>query len=325
VFSDRAEELIAGIKDFHHPSDTPNLLTNLQWVNGQIRNPDHLSFCCIESARCIVLIRAPIPSETNEEDDPTASLFLSADRQTIITSLNIHTILQKNAKPNICATDTIPPFTIAEIVHEANINFLRNNDSSSSIDDDDPFSLNEFDWPLIASGSVLTHTLLDALMMQSVFHPDILSFWESLFNVTVSPRKSSHSGSSSESKLEFAPDLINLKDNEKKDDDEEIESRHASSDVEMIDELNAWDEDEVNGKDFFTIDKVDVPDDFHGKQFSDLFIYYRSEYSCICIALYRWSVSDSQLPHVVCAPSYNTVLKPRDEVFVLKEFDNTDI
>ena len=36
------------------------------------------------------------------------------------------------------------------------------------------------DWPLLCSGSVMTQSLLDALMIQSVFTPDILAFWEAL-------------------------------------------------------------------------------------------------------------------------------------------------
>jgi hypothetical protein len=135
------------MRDFHS-DDTPNLLTNLHFVNGLQRNPDHLSLCCIQKARCIVLSRAPIASEVTEEgDDPTASLFLNIDRQTIITSLNIHTLLQKSAKEKVGEEEDIiiPPFTIAELVHEANTNFLRNNDTST-MDEDDPFALQEFDW-----------------------------------------------------------------------------------------------------------------------------------------------------------------------------------
>jgi hypothetical protein len=75
---------------------------------------------------------------------------LNIDRQTIITSLNIHTLLQKSAKEakeEVGEEEDIiiPPFTIAELVHEANTNFLRNTDTST-MEEDDPFALQEFDW-----------------------------------------------------------------------------------------------------------------------------------------------------------------------------------
>ena len=37
-----------------------------------------------------------------------------------------------------------------------------------------------YDWPLLAAGCILSHTLLDALMVQAIYNPDIISFWESL-------------------------------------------------------------------------------------------------------------------------------------------------
>lgn len=160
VFSDKAEELTLEIKE--HIDDFPNLLTNLHWVSGYFRNPHHLELCHISSARVIVLMQAPLASEVNEDNDPTASLFLSADRHTIITSLNIHTILQN--QQNTRDPSKLHPFVIAEIVHEANTNFLRNNDYSL-FKNEDPFALQEFDWPLIAAGSVLSHTLMDSLMV----------------------------------------------------------------------------------------------------------------------------------------------------------------
>ena len=78
--------------------------------------------------------------------------------------MNIHTLLQKQQK----LSDTnskLPPFVVAEIVHEANTNFLRNNEYSSFKTNDDSCTLQEFDWPLIAAGSVLSHTLIDSLMV----------------------------------------------------------------------------------------------------------------------------------------------------------------
>ena len=37
-----------------------------------------------------------------------------------------------------------------------------------------------YDWPLLAAGCILSHTLLDALMVQAIYNPDIISFWEAL-------------------------------------------------------------------------------------------------------------------------------------------------
>lgn len=37
-----------------------------------------------------------------------------------------------------------------------------------------------YDWPLLAAGCILSHTVLDALMVQAIYNPDIISFWEAL-------------------------------------------------------------------------------------------------------------------------------------------------
>jgi hypothetical protein len=327
IFSDKAEELTSEIKE--HIDDIPNLLINLHWVTGYFRNPHHLDLCQLDSARVIVLIRAPLASEVNEDNDPTASLFLSADRHTIITSLNIHTLLQNQQKSY--DPSNLPPFIIAEIVHEANTNFLRNNDYSLLKNDEDPFALQEFDWPLIAAGSVLSHTLMDSLMVQSIFHPNILNFWEVLLSPSFMNTNKLNEGNQCNNNTSYKSDIIKL---QKYDNDDK------NSPIIDIDKNSPIDDDNNNSSSSFNemknnnnnefkhidenisiIDKIDVPDQFIERSFGELFIYFLNDYNSIAIALYRWSFSDSgTLPYVVCLPVPSTILKEGDEVFMLKGF-----
>jgi hypothetical protein len=174
---------------------------------------------------------------------------------------------------------------------------------------------------------------MDAFMVQNIFHSDILELWENIFNAVPKRMVSSTPGTDVEKKkIIFAPDIINLREHEKKDDDtESILNDKFTSDP----DIKSWHEDINTEREFLlkedallnqrhTIDKVDVPDDYYGKNFGELFLYYLQDYNCISIALYRWSLSDSQLPHIVCAPSYDTILQKRDEVFILHPIDSSD-
>ena len=112
-------------------------------------------------------------------------MMVNVDRAAIITMLNLHLLLQdyqlkqqnqfKNKNENTGKQyhrdKNLHTFTICEVVHESNIIFLRDQIQTADC------SLLDKDWPLLCSGSVMSHTLLDALMVQSVFTPDILSFW----------------------------------------------------------------------------------------------------------------------------------------------------
>lgn len=155
-------------------------------------------------------------------------------------------------------------------------------------------------------------------MVQCIFHENILELWEKIFNAA--PKKMIHEPSSrTDAKNDF--DFTQLRGNEKKDEDaDSIDGNYRTEPEEAISDIKSW-EDELkacDGNEIFTIDKVDVPDDFLGKSFGDLFIYYLQDYNCVSIALYRWSSSSTlTLPHVVIAPSYHTKLQERDEVFIL--------
>ena len=176
-------------------------------------------------------------------------------------------------------------------------------------------------------------------MVQNIFHSDILELWENIFNAVPKRMISSTSGTDVEKKkIIFAPDIINLREHEKKDDDTDSVNEKLTSDP----DIKNWHEDLDTEREFLlkeeallnqlnqrhTIDKVDVPDDYYGKTFGEMFLYYLQDYNCISIALYRWSLSDSQsdsqLPHIVCAPSYDTILQQRDEVFILHPIDSSD-
>jgi hypothetical protein len=192
-----------------------------------------------------------------------------------------------------------------------------------------------FSRPLLSAGSVFSSSLMDAFMVQNIFHTDILELWENIFNAVPKRMISSTPGTDVEKKkIIFALDIINLREHEKKDDDTDSINEKFTSDS----DIKNWHEDLDNEREFLlkeealltqrhTIDKVDVPDDYYGKTFGELFLYYLQDYNCISIALYRWNVSDSysdsQLPHIVCAPSYDTILQHRDEIFILHPIDSS--
>ena len=53
----------------------------------------------------------------------------------------------------------------------------NNTNSGETVIDDELY-----DWPMLASGSILAHTTLDALLVQAIFNPHILNFWEGLLD-----------------------------------------------------------------------------------------------------------------------------------------------
>lgn len=92
--------------------------------------------------------------------------------------------------------------SVCELVHESNITFLREQrqemqeniytrygqpfktKSSDSYSGNlllmDDATIDYYDWPVLAAGCVFSHTLLDALMVQAIYNPDIISFWEAI-------------------------------------------------------------------------------------------------------------------------------------------------
>lgn len=78
---------------------------------------------------------------------------------------------------------------VSELVHESNIVFLREKCHGSASDKlrqeaedglDGDATTDFFDWPLLAAGCIYSHSLLDALTVQAIFNPDIISFWEAV-------------------------------------------------------------------------------------------------------------------------------------------------
>jgi hypothetical protein len=142
-----------------------------------------------------------------DNNDMSRAVIVDADRHTIIASLNLHFVLKFQHKarkeclsglnhqfPYNNGDKSHVTFTVCEIVHESNIVFLTEQ-GHGKIDDERPFgdggsnhdlnitTADFYDWPLLAAGCVLSHTLLDALMVQAVFNPDIISFWEALTDI----------------------------------------------------------------------------------------------------------------------------------------------
>jgi len=185
----------------------PEIFQNVHFYEGTGRSLEHLIACRVTYARAVVIIRSPVVNEAFEEAlEPTSFATINADRHTIIISLNIHLLLSDKIKKRVTAPVTARksdlPFTICEIVHESNICFLRQSyfattkrktttngsrdyetvllHTSDDVKADDYITHREieFDFPLIAAGSLLPHSLLDSLIIQNIFNPDLLNFWE---------------------------------------------------------------------------------------------------------------------------------------------------
>lgn len=217
VLCDRAEELHSLSPHISRIKADIDVLDGVYFYSGSGRNYDHLNYCRVKHARCVLIIRSPYVCEGSDElkADPLAAM-LNADRNSIITSLNLHSILGEATGISGSMAGSMvnhPPFTITELVHEANISFLRNpledtasipytptdemHDSHSDKinkgkakqkqqqqeqhqqKQDEDFS-HFFDWKLIAAGSIFSHSILDTLIVNCMFNKDVLSFWESI-------------------------------------------------------------------------------------------------------------------------------------------------
>lgn len=164
VLSDRAEELIELLDEIEYAY--PNLLRNIDFYSGYGRNVDHLHMCSVLKAKCVVILRPPVPSESSQESqsiDVSRLAIVNDDKNTIITSMNLHMLIDKGLR------DTkANPFLVCEMVHESNVSFLRQGyfDQSSSRDystmqhiistQDIPMDI--FDWPLLTTGNCQTTT-----------------------------------------------------------------------------------------------------------------------------------------------------------------------
>ena len=141
-----------------------------------------LYFAVLVLACFLCFIRPPIAAETMEDTKETPkSMMVYTDRSAIITMLNLHLLLQQYHTKHFSKEDDLNnqymhTFTICEVVHESNIVFLRDQITTDKKN-------GKSDFPLLQSGSIFSHTLLDALMVKAVFTPDILAFWEALTGI----------------------------------------------------------------------------------------------------------------------------------------------
>jgi len=161
----------------------------------------------VTTAKAVAVIRPPVIAEAAEEGREIGrALMVNADRHTIICSLNLHMLLHSlkhrwrgGHDADDAGTDGVdaPPFTLCEVVHESNILFLREQMRRAPASTaaaaaaprcccccsgGPPREVSEsfFDWPVIAAGALLPHTLLDSIMTQAFFNQDAVSFWEAV-------------------------------------------------------------------------------------------------------------------------------------------------
>lgn len=324
--------------------------------------------------------------------EPTSFATINADRHTIIISLNIHLLLsdkyKKRATDFVAASKSDLPFTICEIVHESNICFLRqsyfattkrNKNTSNGTKDKETalprvqrvhriiaFNENddinaddyithreiEFDFPLIAAGSLLPHSLMDSLIIQNIFNPDLLNFWEALlrcgdkgrcknYTNNDSSTSSSHNTIGDAAQADYFDNQGSSVADPSVDGNDGIsdigyDSDH-SSDIEQLQD-NAYyqlhskyvkfnsatykDYRERIPSDACKIIKIDLPLHFVGRTFQQLFKAFVTHKKCIPIAIFRFPTKDqivhkANLPFTLCVPTPTSVLQERDEIFII--------
>jgi hypothetical protein len=146
-------------------------LDGVHFVFGHGSNPEHLSILKIASSRGVIVVN---PKSCRAEHAIIDNERLLADEQVIIASLQLGMIGSAS-------------HTVAELVYETNSVFLRASTrprdlSRAWIAQSDPLS-EDFDvtyCPLQSSGQVLADVSLEALLIQTIFSPALLSFWESI-------------------------------------------------------------------------------------------------------------------------------------------------
>jgi hypothetical protein len=304
----------------------------------------------VQDARVTVVIRPQIAAESAEESkDASLSAMINADRQTIITSLNLHMILNEVQ----ISAKSPPGFTICEMVHESNLAFLRQNAAADDETDDNPsLSLcrEASDRPLTAAGSVFVHTVLDALMVMTIFNPHILSLYEALLgigmrgSIHVSNRERRGSLGSMFEEPEAATDTFDEEDPDASTDADSSPIRapgciekSANTDTCFIgrmycpegysskstirttrDESPPLQETWSHGPGKGFVDKVDVPSSCVGKPFKSLFHDLIEVYGALPVAIYRLSDCPSGLPRVIAVPDPNEPMRRSDEIFIIK-------
>ncbi len=327
--------------------------------------------------------------------EPTSFATINADRHTIIISLNIHLLLsdkyKKRAPDLVAAIKSDLPFTICEIVHESNICFLRqsyfattkrNKNTSNGTKDKETtpqvhhriphihaFNENdditaddyithreiEFDFPLIAAGSLLPHSLIDSLIIQNIFNPDLLNFWEALLRCGDKGKCKNfvNNGSRTNSSHNTIGDMAQVDyfdnqgssvacpsvDGNDRNSDIGYESDH-SSDAEQLQDT-AYDRLNGNHREYVKFNtatykdyreripteackiiKIDLPPLFVGRTFQQLFKAFVVHKKSIPIAIFRFPRKDqiihkANLPFTLCVPTPTSVLQERDEIFII--------
>eukprot|EP01041_Mallomonas_annulata_P005242 gene5242-10491_t len=350
ILSDRCPDLLelATEMELVHPG----MFYNVHFYTGNARNLEHLRTCSVATAKVVVLMCAPVASETSEESQEIyRAAVIQADRLTIIASLNLQMILDEASSMRSALSDSfeMPVFTVSEIIHESNVVFLRQKDEvAESRDprrtlldlDRDDF----YDWPLLSAGSLLVHTAIDSLMAQALYYPNIIAFWDTVLN------------SKLHGIFESSTEAANFMENEEKHASQPV----AESSVKTVIKSTVMDAKPTvamdgshaasssvrpSSDDFMattgaaaavhSLDKVSIPSYLVGVKFSILFEIFVLEYSCIPVALYRWPPRDrsgrretssdrefsssSILPYVEISPSLNTIICENDEVFIFRK------
>ena len=95
VLCERAEELSQIVAEIEVVN--PQLLEKVFFFSGVARNSEHLLLCGVERAQVVAIIHPPRAAEASEEGSETyRTTMVNADSHSIITSLNLHMILQQH-------------------------------------------------------------------------------------------------------------------------------------------------------------------------------------------------------------------------------------
>lgn len=170
VLSEHAQSLLGLVSEVNH--QLGDILQDTYFVAGSGSNPDHLSSIRITTSRVIsvihpILKRIELPLAEYER--------LHADEQVILTALSI-SLMTSNA------------LSVTELVYHHNSSFLHIKttnrhetaedwESQSNSIIDEPY---ESYCPYQSGGFVLSHSMLNALLIQCVFSPALISFWEKI-------------------------------------------------------------------------------------------------------------------------------------------------
>jgi len=335
ILSDRAEELSQLAGDIRLLYS--ELLKAVVFVQGSIKSPDHLALCNVETARCVLILRPPVASEQNTESSSainmSSQVTTAADRHTIVASLNLHLLLQQHQLAHKASSSQMP-FVLAEIVHESNGIFLRYEQRVCA-------SQIEEDLPLLCSGGLLCHTILDSLMVHTIFNKSLLFVWEAILGVGPTGRLAAQQLASSSSSV--ASSMADLgggvgsssvfdEGEEKEGEEKERSGKQRSEPI---------DESSKTFKIFTTqdsaaapeqqssstvgeqaprsvLDKLALPPAFEGCTFDVVLRALFDQHQAIAFGVYRPAIAGNScsMPFVHVCPPKDLVLVQGDEVFV---------